>query len=102
MEKYKMYVSIANQQVYHHPNDSSWEYAVEVPEQYVRVFQRLSTQMEQIEVRNFLRGHMPFFDFAEPSHNTDIDVRTMKVYALIHEFTDDKSKQFIEKLPYFR
>ena len=30
MEKYKMYVSVVHQQVYHHPDDSPWEYEVNV------------------------------------------------------------------------
>ena len=32
MEKYKMYVSVVNQQVYHQPDDSPWEYEVDVTE----------------------------------------------------------------------
>lgn len=97
-----MYVSIVHQQVYHHPDDSPWEYEVHVTEEYVPVFHRLFHQMDRLEIRNFLRAHLPYIPYHYDQDNRDIDLRTMKVYALIHEFTDDKSKQFIEKLPYFR
>ena len=43
MEKYKMYVSVMNQQIYHHPDDSPWEYEVNVTSEYVPVFHRLFT-----------------------------------------------------------
>ncbi len=97
-----MYVSIVHQQVYHHPDDSPWEYEVHVTEEYVPVFHRLFHQMDRLEIRNFLRAHLPYIPYHYDQDNRDIDLRTMKVYALIHEFTDDKSKRFIEKLPYFR
>ncbi len=102
METYKMYVSVVHQQVYHHPDDSPWEYEVNVTEEYVPVFHRLFHQVDRLEFRNFLRAHLPYVPYHYDKDNHDIDTRTMKVYALIHEFTDDKSKQFIEKLPYFR
>ena len=102
MEKYKMYVSVVNQQVYHQPDDSPWEYEVDVTKEYIPIFHRLFHQMDRLEVRNFLRAHLPYVPYHYDKDNHDIDVRTMKVYALIHEFTDDKTKRFIEKLPYFR
>ncbi|MFJ7936338.1 transposase [Sporosarcina sp. NPDC096371] len=102
MEKYKMYVSVVNQQVYHHPDDSPWEYEVEVAREYVPIFDRLFIQVDQIEYRNFLKSHLPLLRFQDASGSEDVDNRMMKIYALIHEFTDTKSKQFIEKLPYFR
>jgi len=97
-----MYVSVVHQQVYHQPHDSPWEYEVDVPNEYVPIFHRLFTQMDRLEFRNFLRAHLPYVPYHYDKDNHDIDKRTMKVYALIHEFTDDTSKQFIEKLPYFR
>jgi len=102
MEKYKMYVSVVNQQVYHYPDDSPWEYEVNVESQYVPVFHRLFSQINELEYRNFLRSHLAFMPYHFGRNNFNVDQRTMKIYALIHEFTDDKSKKFIEKLPYFR
>ena len=102
MRKYKMYVSIVNQKVYFHPNDSLWEYEVEVPREYVRVFHMLFEQTIELDWLNFLRAHLPFIPYHSDQNNHKIDLRTQKVYALIHEFTDTKSKRFIEELPYFR
>lgn len=102
MEKYKMYVSIVNQKVYFHPDDSLWEYEVEVPQEYIRIFHILFKQTSELEWRNFLRAHLPFVPYHSDQDNHEIDLRTQKVYALIHEFTNNKSKRFIEQLPYFR
>lgn len=102
MSKHKMYVSIVNQKVYSHPDDSLWEYEVEVPQQYVKVFNGLFDQTAELEWRNFLRAHLPYIPYHNDRDNHEIDLRTQKVYALIHEFTDTKSKRFIEELPYFR
>ena len=41
-----MYVSVMNQRVYHHPDDSPWEYEVDVEREYVPIFQRLFNQIE--------------------------------------------------------
>lgn len=97
-----MYVSVMHQQIYHHPDDSPWEYEVNVDREYIPIFHRLFTQVDVLEFRNFLRAHLPYIPYHYDRDNHEIDKRTMKVYALIHEFTDEKSKRFIEKLPYFR
>jgi hypothetical protein len=102
MEKYKMYVSVVNQRVYTYPHDSPWEYEVHVDKNYVPIFQNLFEQSNALEFRNFLRAHLPYVPYHYDRDNHDIDLRTKKVYALIHEFTDDESKRFIEQLPYFR
>lgn len=102
METYKMYVSVANQQVYHGKHDSPWEYEVDVPSAYVPIFHRLFTQINELEGRNFYRAHLPYIPYHYDKDNHDIDARTMRVYALIHEFTNDESKRFIEEMPYFR
>ncbi|MCZ2260714.1 transposase [Sporosarcina sp. G11-34] len=102
MSKHKMYVSVVNQKVYSRPEDSLWEYEVEVPQEYVKIFNGLFKQTEELEWRNFLRAHLPFIPYHNDRDNHEIDLRTQKVYALIHEFTDTESKRFIEELPYFR
>jgi len=102
MTKHKMYVSVVNQKVYSRPGDSLWEYEVEVPHEYVKIFNGLFEQTEVLEWRNFLRAHLPFIPYHNDRDNHEIDLRTQKVYALIHEFTDTESKRFIEELPYFR
>lgn len=100
--KYKMYVSIVEQKVHFHPDDSLWEYEVEVPREYIPIFHSLFKQTAELEFRNFLRAHLPYIPYHNDRDNHDIDKRTQKVYALIHEFTDNQSKEFIEQLPYFR
>ncbi|KXH86902.1 transposase [Sporosarcina sp. HYO08] len=101
METYKMYVSVKDQQVYQYPDDSPWEYAVEIPRAYIPIFSRLFEQMNQLEFRNFFRSHLPYIPYHYDRDNHEIDKRSAKVYALIHEFTDEESKRVIEKLPYF-
>ena len=83
-------------------HDSPWEYEVDVPSDYVPVFHRLFTQMNELESRNFYRAHLPFIPYHYDKDNHEIELRTIKVYALIHEFTNDESKKFIEQMPYFR
>ncbi|MER2090127.1 MAG: transposase [Sporosarcina sp.] len=101
MEKYKIYVSIVNQQVYYHPDDSPWEFEVDVEREYIPVFHRLFKQIYELEFRNFLRSHLPFMPYHYGRNNYKVDERTMRLYALIHEFTDENTKRFIEELPYF-
>lgn len=100
-DKVRMYVSIANQQIYPHKHDSPWEYEVEMSREFLPVFRQLFTQMDRLEFRNFLRSHLPYVPYHYDRDNHDVDRRTMMLYALIHEFTDDETKKFIEQLPYF-
>ncbi|BAQ08477.1 transposase [Bacillus sp. OxB-1] len=102
MEKMKLYVSVANQQVYPYPQDSPWEYEVEITREAAPVFKRIFNQMDYLEIRNFFRAHLPYVPYHYDKDNHDVDRRTMMIYALIHEFTDEESKRFIEQLPYFR
>ncbi|WP_301107625.1 transposase [Sporosarcina sp.] len=101
-QKYTMYVSMSHKQVLLDPYSSPWEYKVEVTKEAYPVFERLFAQMERLEFRNFLRSHLPYIQYHYDKDNHDIDKRMMKVYALIHEYTDEESKRFIEKLPFFR
>lgn len=101
-DKVRMYVSIANQQVYPHKHASPWEYEVEMSREFLPVFNNLFSQIGRLEFTNFLRGHTrPYFQYHYDRDNHEIDLRTMKLYALIHEFTDEETKKFIEQLPYF-
>lgn len=102
MPKQKLYISITDQRVYHYPDDSPWEYEIAIEPQFVPIFQRLFEQMNTLEFRNFLRSHLPYVPYHYDKDNHDIDVRTKKVYAIIHEFSDKPTKRFIENLPYFR
>lgn len=102
MSKSKLYVSVINHRVYSYPDDSPWEYEITIDNENVRVFHRLFEQMRGLEFRNFLRAHLPYVPYHLDSDNHNIDLRTQKVYALIHEYSDNETKKFIEALPYFR
>ncbi|MHA6260223.1 transposase [Sporosarcina sp. CAU 1771] len=102
MKQYKMYVSVVNQRVYNYPDDAPWEYEVVVTEEYVPVFKRLFDQVDSFEFQNFLRSHFPLMPKQFGGFSDQIEIRIQKIYALIHEFTNEESKRFIEQLPYFR
>lgn len=102
MPKCKLYVSVTDQRVFHYPNDSPWEFEIQVDREMVPVFRRLFAQMNDLEFRNFLRAHLPYIPYHYDQNNHEIDLRTQKVYAIIHEFSDEPTKRFIEELPYFR
>ena len=102
MQKYKMYVSIVNQRVYFYPDDSPWEYEVDVTREYVPVFESIFEQTNALDNINFYRSHFPFLPHYLGGFNKDVEHRTKMIYALIHEFTDVESQKFIEQLPYFR
>lgn len=102
MAKAILYVSITDQRVYIHSDDSPWEYKIEVQREFVPIFHRLFEQINEIEFQNFLRAHLPFVPYHQDRYNHLIDLRTQKIYALIHEFSDQETKKFIEELPYFR
>ncbi len=101
-EKVKMFVSVTNQQIYPVAHVSPWEYEIEIDKEVVPVFQLIFNQMGNLEFDNFLRSHLPYVPYHYDKNNHTLDLRTMKLYALIHEYTDESSKRFIEGLPYFR
>lgn len=102
MEKYKAYVSVANQRVYFQPDLSVWEYEVSLEREYIPIFQNLFEQTNEMENMNFFRSHFRFIPAFYEGFNEDIEIRTKKIYALIHEFADEETQKFIEELPYFR
>ena len=101
-EKYTMYISLNHKLVVLDPHSSTWEYKVEVTKEVYPVFERLFAQMEQLEWQNFLRSHLPYVQYHYDKDNDRLDLRLKKIYALIHEYTDDDSKRFIEQMPLFR
>ncbi|ARK26170.1 transposase [Sporosarcina sp. P37] len=101
-EKYTMYISLNHKQVLLDPHSSTWEYKVEVTKEAYPIFEKLFEQIDRLEFRNFLRSHLPYVPYHYDRDNDDIDLRMKKVFALIHEYTDNESKRFIEQLPLFR
>lgn len=102
MSKFPMYVSVTDQRVYSSPHVSPWEFKIHVERQYIPVFRKLFEQMNELEFENFLRAHLPYIPYHYDHNNHELDHRTKKIYAIIHEFGDQETKSFIENLPYFR
>lgn len=101
MSKETLYVSISDQRLYRYPDESPWEFKIEVDREMVPVFQQLFSQINNIEFANFWRAHLPYVPYHMDKENDQIDYRTKKLYALVHEYGDQESKEFIEQLPYF-
>lgn len=101
MTLYKAYVSIKSQQVYYYPDESPWEFEVVAERNIIPIFQKLFDQVRGIESSNFLRAHKPYELYHNDGENDQYDRRLKKVYALIHEYSNDESRAFIEQLPYF-
>ncbi len=100
--KNKLYVSILHRQVYPAPSAAPWEFAIEADSRVEEAFSKLFSQISDVEFNNFVRSHLPFIPYHLDKENHQIDLRTMKLYALVHEFGDEESKKFVESLPYFR
>lgn len=97
----KVYVSVKSQKLYLYPDESPWEFEIAVNREIIPVFQRLFDQLEDVEISNFWRAHIPIKSYHFDKENDQYDRRMKKLYALIHEFGDEESKHFVEQLPYF-
>ncbi|WP_332649503.1 transposase [Lysinibacillus sp. 54212] len=102
MEKEKFYVSLAHLTCTTNRDITPSAFMIEVEPHKARVFQKLFNQIHRLEDSNALRAHIPYLQYHLDGLNHEIDNRVKKVYALIHEFGDDRTKQFVEQLPYFR
>ncbi|WP_107943031.1 transposase [Metasolibacillus sp. FSL H7-0170] len=102
MNKYKMYVSITDLTCSHIPNLSSNEFKVELEPAIARIFTKLFNQINGLEGHNLWRAHLPYIPYHYDELNHDIDTRLKKIYALLHEFGDNHTKEFVEQLPYFK
>ena len=100
MEKMNVYVSVSDLTSNFHPGLSN-EFVLSLEPTKARIFQRLFTQMQHLEASNALRAHIPYIQYHDDPLNHEIDTRLKKVYALIHEYGDEETKQFVEQLPYF-
>ena len=101
MEKQKVYVSVAHLTCNYSPTVSPSAFIIELEPVHARVFEKLFRQINSLEGANMFRAHLPFIPYHYDALNHDIEIRYKKIYALIHEFGDDKTKQFVEQLPYF-
>ncbi|QFF99775.1 transposase [Psychrobacillus glaciei] len=97
----KVYVSIVHRKVYIYPDESPWEYEVNANREIIPVFEKLFNQLSSAETSNFWRAHIPIRYYHLDEENDEYDTKLKKLYALIHEFSNEESRSLIEKLPYF-
>lgn len=101
MEKRAVYVSVANLTCNFQPGPS-YEFVLHMEPLQARVFAKIFRQMNQLELPNAFRAHLPYIPYHEDRVNHEIDHRLKKVYTLIHMFGDEEAKKFVEQLPYFK
>lgn len=77
------------------------EFELTMDRKRARVFEKLFMQLNSLEFDNIVRAHLPYIPYHLDDSNDEIDMRLKKIYALIHEFGDDKTRDFVEQLPYF-
>lgn len=101
IEKTNIYVSVANQSFSYVPLGAPCEFKLQMEPSKVRAFEKLFLQLNTLELDNAFRAHLPSIPYHLDEANDEIDTRLKKVYALIHEFGDEHTKQFVERLPYY-
>ncbi|MFJ8237130.1 transposase [Ureibacillus sp. NPDC094379] len=101
MDTTSIYVSVANQSFSYAPCGLPCEFELKMDRQRARIFEKLFTQLNSLEFDNLVRAHLPYIPYHLDEVNDEIDGRLKKIYALIHEFGDEKTKEFVEQLPYF-
>ncbi|ALC84644.1 MULTISPECIES: transposase [Bacillaceae] len=101
MDLKKVYVSVSHRKVYIYPDESPWEYEIVADREIIPVFQKLFEQLSDAEMSNFWRAHIPIRLYHLDKENDEYDIRMKKLYALIHEFSNEESRSLIESLPYF-
>lgn len=96
-----IYVSVANQSYSYLPLGLPCEFKLQLEEQKALLFEKLFLQLNSLEFDNIVRAHLPYIPYHLDESNDEIDNRMKKIYALIHEFGDERTKEFVEQLPYF-
>lgn len=101
IEKTTLYVNVLNQSYNYIPTGEPCEFKIELDLDKVFIFKKLFNQLNSLEFDNAVRAHLPYLPYHLDEENDEIDNRLKKIYALIHEFGDEKIKEFVEQLPYF-
>ncbi|MEK4759061.1 transposase [Viridibacillus sp. FSL E2-0187] len=96
-----LYVSIANQRYYTSPDESPWEFKLQIEPQYIKIFDQLFNQAEYFDGKSIWRAQLPYIPYHLDQENDEVDLRLKKLYALVHEFGDTETKQLIEQMPYY-
>ncbi len=77
------------------------EFKLKMDSKNAYIFEKLFLQLNSLEFENAVRAHIPYLQYHLDESNDEIDLRLKKIYALIHEFGDEHTKDFVEQLPYF-
>lgn len=101
MEKQMYFVSVQNLTCQQQPGRDSYQFAVRLEPYKARVFQKLFQQVYQLEGPNAFRAHLPYIQYNMDRINHELDARYKKIYALIHEYGDEETKQFVEQCGLF-
>lgn len=96
-----IYVSVANQSFSYLPLGLPCEFKLQLDQNKAQIFERLFMQIDSLEFDNAVRAHLPYIPYHLDASNDEIDTRLKKIYALIHEFGDEHTKEFVKQLPYF-
>ncbi|NLY78562.1 MAG: transposase [Lysinibacillus sp.] len=96
-----LYVNVLNQSYSYFPLGEPCEFKLEMEQKKALLFKKLFSQLNTLEFDNMVRAHLPYIPYHLDEENDEIDIRLKKIYALVHEFGDEKTKEFIESLPYF-
>lgn len=102
MERASYHVSIADKTVSLTGNSQlNSGFEVQLTTVEYDTFMKIFQQINELEPRNAFRAHLPYIQYHDDHLNHDIDRKLMKLYALIHEYGDERGKRFVEQLPYF-
>ena len=101
MERQMYYISVPHLTCTAYPGAGPYNFKLELEPLKARVFQKIFGQIYQLETSNMIRAHLPFIPYHMDELNHDIDHCYKQIYALIHEFGDEQTKEFVEQLPYF-
>ena len=101
MEKQTYYVSVPYLTCTAYPGAGSYDFKVELEPYKARVFHKIFQRIYRLEESNMVRAHLPFIPYHMDELNHDIDHRYKQIYALLHEFGDEETKEFVQQLPFF-
>lgn len=94
VEKETYYISIKNLTCNRCATYDSMNFKIELEPHKARIFHKLFQQLYALESRAFIPVGALYT-------NNAVDTRYKKIYALLHEFGDEETKNFVEQLPYF-
>ena len=101
MDRQRVYFSLAHKTYYTNPYEGQWNFELNVDRQALDVFEKIFQQMQLLEIANGWRAQLPYLLYHLDRENDELDLRLKKIYALIHEYGDEDTKEFVEQLPYF-